>query len=356
VKNQAVFLVVTDLHKSEKNLDNRYDYVGEVMYSVKQLLLVLDKYKDCDCLSVLWLGDIFHNSYRTPAESGSDVSLMARIGDHCDYMYSVVGNHELTYYRDNPFWSLVNSIDSEAVKGIVNKNWQPRGYKDIITILDYLVVGDVCFYFNHYGCDNLVAKRHGEKVSIGLYHKPICTPDIYTDMKLTYGTSMWEHDSIDFQSNDIFGRYDWVFLGHYHSIYGKWKLGDSTNVYYLASHGRTAHPQVCDVMLERNFPAIILEKGSESDVYRFSRVEDNLYRLWSRAESVCSEVVLENQKIYQEKKVLDTVRNQVLLSRDPLDNLRARLVGFTMANQLLEQILRDEPFGMEQEVISVLRS
>lgn len=91
-------------------------------------------------------------------------------------IYSVIGNHELSYYSSNPFYTLVSDIESDKVQSILNRVWQPVGSAGVIKVVDSLEDGEVLFHFNHFG--TTIAKPVVGKHNIGLFHQDIVNSEI----------------------------------------------------------------------------------------------------------------------------------------------------------------------------------
>ena len=68
-----VYLLVTDLHKSAKTPANRKNYPKEIKFVENKINGLINKYKsEGYSVNLIWLGDIFHRSYRSPDISMTD--------------------------------------------------------------------------------------------------------------------------------------------------------------------------------------------------------------------------------------------------------------------------------------------
>ena len=68
-----VFLVISDLHLSGQQKENRFSYDKELQHVLKQILFLIDKYKKQNAeIYLIFLGDLFDRSYKTPAKYGVD--------------------------------------------------------------------------------------------------------------------------------------------------------------------------------------------------------------------------------------------------------------------------------------------
>lgn len=177
MSNNQAFLVISDLHLSGNLKENRISYDKELCLVFSKIENLIKSYTGLGYkVSLIFLGDIFDRSYKSPHKYGTNSSVFIRFNNFCENLYTVVGNHALHFYVNNPFWTLVSTIDSKKLMDS-NYNTQPLGYEDTLKIVDTLEIGNVAFHFNHFGCqDNLPLDN---KVNIGLYHK-----SLYHDMIL----------------------------------------------------------------------------------------------------------------------------------------------------------------------------
>lgn len=325
-----VYLLLTDLHDYFKNMSSRVDYTREIAHVIDKTLSTVQSYREKGYnVTLITLGDLFHNSYRDIDKAIYSNNQVIMLRQCVENFYAVVGNHEFTYYRDNPFWSLLTEIESTKVRSMLNKNWQPTGVIPVLRVIDRLEDGEVVFHFNHYDTD--IATPEKGKVNIGLFHQDILCKAIIEDMKLNKGIDVFEVEeslalakrkrpTIYFDKSNVFYGYSYAFMGHLHSIYGTWDYVDDltkhkTILYYLGSLGRTNHLEVNDKFLERNLPAVIVEDG------KFICVEDNKFNLLSRQECVKEDVVAKAREKYEEKKAIEAVRSYLASTDNPIENI-----------------------------------
>lgn len=303
-----VHLMLTDLHFSCDNLSNRIDYLGEEEFIKRKIIDTIMKYKNSGCkVYGHLLGDVFGRGY---IDKGDGVVIGRAINDNNFFviLYNLleeclvtIGNHEFSYTKGNPFYSLITSIDSDKIKNIRNVPWSPKGVIPLIKVKDSFDDGEVTFHYNHYG----TPISHGleDRVNIALFHQDVICTDIYKEMIAQVGLKVFvnkKNTLKTFDGTDIYRNFKYCFFGHFHKVYGRWrysneKYGVDTMLYYLGSLLRTAHDEVDDNFLERNIPAVIIADG------KFIEVEDNLFDLWSRSESV-NEIKIKEKQI-KDKKV-----------------------------------------------------
>lgn len=281
---------------------------------------------------LIFLGDMFHVSYTSVFEGIRANNLALRVMSMASKSYFLLGNHEFSYFVDNPFWTLLTSMDSErVVQHHSSRIWQPKGEIHAVDVVDELIDGEVRFLFNHYGCGVHKPVSDG-KVTIGLFHQDLYAQEIAEDMRVRKGLDIYEHSPVYFDKSGVLAGYDYAFLGHMHMIYWKGRyICDltkyETNLYYLSTLGRTNHKEVQDNFLERNIPAVIVDNG------KFVRVEDNLFNLMTRSDSVIEEVVKESQDSRQKVKERKLAREHTPVSDDPVKNLR---IGLSSSPALLD--------------------
>lgn len=359
-----VYLIISDLHDFYKNKAARFDYVSEIEFVKRKIESLVVSYKHQGFkVYLMFLGDIFDRSYKNVTEALRAQSYYTNLADQVEAIYTVVGNHEYTYAANNPFWSLVASIETERVSNHANRVWDCYGFKPVFKVVDRVVDGNVEFCFNHYGA--YILPPDPSKLTIGLFHQDVVFNGILEEAKRNNRT-LFEMENrelrkffpvvtLDSNMGKLSG-YDYSFFGHLHLLYGDWKYTDDstgkvTNIlWYLASLGRTNHREVQDSFLERSIPAVIVTNGN------LERVVNNVFNLPSRQESVEEVVVEENQQKYEVVKQRKELRSYVGTSDDPVASLVSHFLTQEGQNgisgMIIDSILQDSP----DEFLQVLRS
>lgn len=331
---KVAYLIASDLHLNYKNLRSRIDYRAEVETVCNELVSVAARYKNNGYkIVLLLLGDVFNRSYNDIFNACSDNNFFyvwaLKYGD----IYSVLGNHELTYYSANPFYTLISNIESEKVKSILNRVWEPVGSSGVIRVVDRLEDGEVTFLFNHYGTG--ISQPDVGKVNIGLFHQDIVSPEIVQASALRYSTET-VCTTMDIEGSGLLDAYDYCFFGHMHTLYGTFKTNANTVLCYLASLGRTNVKEINDKFLQRNIPVICTEDG------HFVGAFDNFFNLPSREESVKEDKVQEakhNAELVKEKKI---IKNSTPVSTDSIKNVQANLANNSLASRIFTELI-DHP-------------
>jgi len=326
------WLIVSDLHLYYKNLVGRKDYVGEMKHVMENIVRAGVRYRQAGYqkVNLLLLGDVFHRSYRSTFRTGYDNNFFVMWNQKFGECFSVIGNHELSYYESNPFFTLVSGVESQKVMGVSPKVWMPQGLLPIVRVVDFLEDGEVRFYFNHYGTSISVPGKGG--VNIGLFHQEIVCNEIIKSMQESTGGSVWAR-TVDFSKLGVFDGYQYCFLGHMHKVYGVWQGDNRCFLYYLASLGRTNVGEVNDRMLERDIPAVLVEDG------KFAGVESNKFSLAGEDECLDRCVVEENAHTYEIRKLREATKAYDIMGSDPVGNLRQYFADDAVTSVILDGLL-----------------
>lgn len=306
------YVVVTDTHIINRMLtQSRENYAMELDCVKKRLVELIREFKESGhSVRLLFLGDIFHRGYVDPIAATTDNNFLVLLSSMTDGMYTVIGNHELSYVKNNPFYTLLKRIESKKINKLKTRAADPKGVLQIMEVVDELEDGEVKFSFNHYGC-GIAAPEEG-RVNIGLFHQDLICKEILEDVERRFGHDVWSSGT---RGLEVFQGYQYCFLGHMHQAYGIYAAGEGKNqvvLYYLASLGRTNHGEVRNDFLERNLPVVVVEDG------KFCKIVDNFFNLPRREECIKEVKVKETQEVYKKQKFNREVRNYVASSDDPV--------------------------------------
>ena len=343
---KSVYLIASDLHFSYKNLRSRKNYRDEMTDVKMQMIRTAADYKKQGySVKLILLGDVFHNSYNDVFNACVDNNFFFLWNEAFGEIYSVLGNHELTYYSCNPFYTLVSCINSVKISNILNNVWTPLGAANIIQIVDKLEAGNVAFHFNHYGTPYDRDFPKEDKIHVGLFHQNLVSGEIVTCMEQQLGKQLYEK-TVDIEGFKMLNEYDYCFFGHMHSIYGTFRTDYGTTLCYLASLGRTNVTEVNDNFLHRKLPGIVIHDS------KFVRIDDNEFMLKSREESVNDKnvkAVADDYKVQVERKKLKDIR---LTRENPVDDVRMALGVHPGAYDVFESLLKNS----QDEITMTLHS
>lgn len=289
------------------------------------------------------LGDEFNNSYRDVDAALTDMNNAQKLSREFNESYIVIGNHELTYYKNNPLWHLIKSVDSEFIHKNRKSGWKAKGVIPHIKVVDRIVDGDVEFLFNHYGSGVRAADSY--KKSIGLFHQDIVFRALLDEAKTKFkdyfelDKSVMEdkHGYVYLDDNNILKGYNNCYYGHSHMLYGTWEdeLGIQHN--YQASLGRTKESEVRDDFLERNIGVIIVENG------KLVSCEKEYFNLMSREECINESSVLDRKEKYRIEKERKSFKNYISSDDDPIANIKQSIKTSPIMTKIVEDILETKP-------------
>ena len=332
---KQAFAVVSDMHLSGHQKVNRFNYDKElhvVFHKIIELVQVYNK-REFD-VHVVFLGDIFDKSYKTPEKYGIDSSFFVMLRNMTKGLFVCVGNHELNFYQNNPFWTLVSEISSGRINALSGVNTQPLGYDNVFNVVDRIEFSNCVFHFNHYSCSDLPPSFG--KINIAFYHKPVYN-HLMVDDAVKNGLKVEYAKGLKGVSTSTFDKYDYVFLGHMHWLYGMWKT-DNTIIYGLASLGRPSKAEVSNQFLERNIPVILVEQGS------MQSIEDNYFNLPSREETIIKEVDKKQKNNYEILNRKKKATSYTSITDNPIHNIRTFLIENLRVLSLFDS-LADKSFS-----------
>lgn len=328
--SKNVYIVISDLHDWSNNKNNRIDYLEEIDY-VKDIIMQLVKTikQKGNKVFVLFLGDIFDRGFKSIIRALQVNNYFVALDKSSDGIYSVVGNHETTYYKDNPFWALIGELGSPNLSKIKNKRIEPKGDTNVINVVDELRDGNVSFYFNHSG---LGVEKPSNKTNILLSHNNLTTSEILESQLIKED---YESKYIDIGIGSILNGYSLVYLGHEHKRYSKVKVKDSL-VHNLASLGRTNIGEVDNRFLERTIPIITVNNGE------LESVEDFKFDLLTREECVVESKVQQQA----EKRILDSILKDAIKYKprtdNPLNNIRSAFGHDDLYDEIIDGLVSNK--------------
>lgn len=244
--NQTVhFHIIGDLHLWEQNIRSHKNYVKECIDTVMLLRQYLvDKRKEHprDLHYLIFLGDIFHRGFSNENKTVYNLyyQKFMELRSLTDDMFCVVGNHELNFPLNNPFWSLISTIEED-----VQLRYVPDilGLYPIIRVIDNIQVNNSVLIFQHFDTFNNFNLDY-----IDYKNKFLFAHEIYMNAGLLnlIESELGENQKYRYikYSNIIdndpnLSIYNEAFMGHIHSIIGDWKIfwdnKHSTGLHYLGS-------------------------------------------------------------------------------------------------------------------------
>ena len=335
--------IITDFHSSVAKKVNRFSYEQEIMYSKVKIVETCHKYHSKGySVKPIFLGDIYDRGYKSITGAILDQNFIISLYMQLGTCYAVLGNHEISFAKNNPYCTLCTEIESEKIRGLSSLTWAPVGIIPAIRLVDTLVDGDVVFHFNHYG--TRIETPVAGKVNVGLFHQEIAINEIIQDAETQYKKSIYSEFIVKVQES-FFTGYQYCFLGHLHDLYGIYQLDTNSGsciLQCLSTLGRPQVSEVNDLMLERDIPVVIVDDG------HFIAIEHNTFDLPDRKSCVKEDVVKKQQINRQQVKALKKSLNYSYKDDVPMNNVVQALGYNTMAIDTLQGIIS------HQEAQSVL--
>lgn len=331
------FYIIQDTHFWDKNIAGRKDYTKECEDTYDYLLKTIRECK-AEKKYILFLGDIFHSKFKDEISFNNWIQKFLILRSACNGIFSVVGNHELTYKDHNPFWSLLSEIESEQLQVLGCK---AKGTLPVIRVPDYLDIFDVRFNFNHFGTyiSNLIVDTN-----ILLCHNYWLSDEIKRSMDII---GEMQVNSKYLQYNEInddcdLKYFDEAFLGHNHMLISdytfKWddKSFPQSNVHFCGSLGLTNKNEVLYTPNTRNIYYI--------DIFgtKNYKVSNLVYSLSKETQDTIDDVkVAENIEKYKAAKYKKSlIKKYDLTLMDPIQAIESDLKDDIDALELFRDLER----------------
>lgn len=344
--NKIAHFNIPDLHAFH-SLANRIDYNSEILSIVQRLGLMVTKYKQegYQCIALL-NGDVAHRGSTKDTLNDYASQIIKLLISYFDETYLNFGNHEFTYYKNNPILKFIRDIEDPRIRKfyphIVGTSLTPD-----IKVVPELTYTDIGIGFTPYG---MVPAPIQKK-----YRHMVMHDDLMSDNALNRLT--FEMPEYKIHRRVLMpDEYDYVYCGHAHLVCEQWNMGE-TLIYNMASLGRSNAAEVRDDMRHRIIPVIVVEDGY------FKEVIEEPLTLHKRVDVIDEEKLLKSQLAYQATKArketresltinqsvnpLEALMDDVHLSENPflisiMDIIKqGRLVNYKEVNRKVEEITHD---------------
>lgn len=340
--------IIPEEHRWDKNFETRVDYVEECKSYASRVLTMLEKQKELldpeqDKLIVIYMGDINHREFSTLDAFLYWLQYFIRLNEICDgNVYSVMGNHEVTYARNNLFWMLADIQSPWVLENTKHVN-KFNLLAPLIKVVDDLVLDDTMFLMGHYNRD---MSSYSDKTIppdiknvILLSHNQILNSTIATHFKENCNRDMIPQH-IRYESLEKTGilprtsRLRHVYVGHMHKAYGKFEYESivegteyKLTLDYLASIGRTNVQEIADDFCERNIPNIQVAPN-------YLDCDSSKFMLVSRGVVVDEKIVAQRRETYSSQKEIRELRRSNFDVKDPVTTIREKLRNNTVGGYM----------------------
>jgi DNA repair exonuclease SbcCD nuclease subunit len=306
---QQNVIIIPEQHLWHKSINTVPNMVEDNNEIIEDILTIVDKYENP---IVIFDGDIFHREVKSTDSAVPLLSFFIKLHSLTNgNVYSVLGNHELTYRRNNLFWGITD-VDT--------KYYESRVEAPLIKSVDELYIGDTLFIFGHYhiGMRNYVPSKEYNHAVLITHNEAVNDEllDALTGRNLDFNTT-FIHGSLEEYIPKI-PNLDYVFVGHMHQAHGKYSIsedGIECIIHYLASLGRTNHTEYT-ADIKRELPVITIEDD------KFSRVSYETVVLKERYLAVDEEHVRISKEEYERDKEIRELRSTKTYSDDCVAGLK----------------------------------
>ncbi len=339
-------LVIPELHIWDKNMVGRIDYVGEISSYMSR---IRDEVTEL-CLSnedvyVIFPGDLFHRSYVNMSSFVFAVDWCQSISNLTHHkLYSVIGNHELTFYKDNPFWLMADSTSEyyQQYKLLAGYNT----IKDCIKVVDELVVDNTLFVFGHYRRDNYTYDYETYDDVQFISHNPVMDLEMCNVLTNSYGRNPdFDHCKYvsvrDTNSLPVSEKLSHVYFGHMHTAHSRFNLEErlagcfvSCQLRYMGSLGRTNCRDVKDDDCDRELALIDTLDHSVTDIP---------FELIPRDKCVQEDIVAHNHAKYDKGKAIRHLKSSNTFMVSPLEGIRSWLAPNATDLAMFDMIYQAKP-------------
>lgn len=334
--------IIPEPHLWDKTFKNRKDYPNEIMQYMQQVIQIVSGYEGKKI--VIFPGDIFHRSYAGIDGLITAFNLFKELNAVTDCnVYSCVGNHELSFTNNNPFWILAEDDTTRYthLHGLKAFGTMHPGIK----LVDELDVNGLRFLFGHYGRNDL-ADTSGRDI-VFITHNSLVEPEIdeYISSKFSIDSKTEYMHTVGIKSGSgipVTDKLRYVFVGHMHTFFGKFNVEEciaGVNVkfllQYMGSLGRTSISEVNNSNLDRIIPHFEIT----ADSYDYKPID---FRLVPREDIVLEKVVLENETKAKNVKVMRQLVETSSFGDTPEQRIDRRLAENPFLLELFHAVYSNE--------------
>ena len=276
---------------------------------------------------IIFPGDIFHRGFVSISAMTRVLSLfmeMNRLTDN--HVYSCVGNHELSYRVNNPFWMMAkdNTGRYPEMHGLEAYGIISPG----IQIVDNLTVGPLDFIFGHYEREDFEIST--DKDCVLITHNSVLEPVIDEAVNKMHVTeSVAEYMRIvpllSSRALPITDRLKYVFVGHMHTYHSSFDVTEEVDgttlsflLQYLGSLGRTSISEINEHDLDRTVPIFTITDTSYS-------YNPFTITLLPGEEIIRKNVVQSNKEKYDAEKAIRELKEANVFGETPLECIERQL-------------------------------
>ena len=303
---------------------------------------------------VIFDGDIFHRGTPSTDNAMQLYDYPLTLHKLCNgNVFSVVGNHELSYKKNNIFWGIAD-IKSNYIKNIITTPYNIKS--PIIKVVDELKIGRNLFCFGHYGSEFYGELEDGDIDDVTLItHTSFGNADLFRIFSARDENLKPEVIKINDISRlgalPLTNKLKHIYVGHLHTCLGTFSVEESYNTYdynttltYLGSLGRTSHIEY-SVDCKRYIPIHKIRNGVLQEVEK--------HEIMLKSRDLCVdevEVALAHEK-YDEQKELRELRSVKTHNMNLIANIREVFIDVPNLQEIFDHALISQMPDSIQELV-----
>lgn len=225
-------LIIPDLHLRASNFKGRYDYPGEMLTYLNNLVNIV---KEAEIDIVILLGDVCDNHF---TEQGAlqyfnkVIAVFKQMLEDC-IVITMMGNHDLHNFSTTPFFSITDIHSDRIMKDLKAKLYNPYCVNKTLIAPDRVLINDntvfELFHFSDINKDYRVIPEI-DKTYVGLYHDAIISNKTKSFMKSTVGeqtyNAMSSHMTLINVNDNYFDYLKYACIGDIHTRIGEFTVGN----------------------------------------------------------------------------------------------------------------------------------
>lgn len=273
------YFILPDFHLNIHK-ENRFSYAEEAFSVCVWLGETVDKYRDrgIDKLYGISVGDLVDIGHSKRANYVAVQQLIKIVLRMFDDLFLNFGNHEITFYKDNPLFSFIRDIQHPHIISKFGHLKCESSFNEIKTP-ERIILNDTEIVFRGWGTESV---KITDKRGILILHTPLLSSEGAREL---YATNQYEEVITSLDSSG----YEDIYCGHIHTVIDTWDYHGAT-VHNLGSLLRTSVQQIDDFNRRRVVPVLIFD-----DNRNLIEKNEEILMLHERSLIVDEESVLKGQ-------------------------------------------------------------
>lgn len=326
------WLVISDLHILPKEPKNRKNLIPNIITLLNEIIEIGINNK---ITGIIFLGDIFDRSFSAVSTDYlSDIMEIFKRMSEAFPIFAVYGNHELTYYKDNPYYLITDIKSTRVLEQLKDKPIAKMLYP-YIKVIDSIDYGNVVLNFVHFQKFNKQYKTlaPSDKINVSLYHDSFI--NFESEQKL------YHHKighGINVINTDLFDEVDWAICGDTHIPLNTFTLNNKRKTVYDVP-GVMSIRTTADLHTQVKCPIISI--GNKGLLRQYITLN-----IGTLEDTVDQEKVKKEKEKRELNTILNKIKKDTLTYRVSYDNFLA-----SIENLEEKQLLLDQKYRTKSEIL-----